>query len=137
MNGGADPSWLPEKGRRPMDRWFDCEGWWEQTLLGRQTMDHLQISWKDGKLLGSGHDCVGLFSLDGALTNDGLIDMTKSYAGKHRVRYVGTYDGEGLMQGTWRLTGQQGPWVIRLRRHRSNQETEIAEMHPQQQAAGS
>ena len=51
MKGDADPSWLPEKGCHPMDRWFDCEGWWEQTLLGRQSMDHLQISWKEGELL--------------------------------------------------------------------------------------
>src|SRR5689334_2599846 len=76
-----------------------CEGWWEQDILGRQPMRELLLRFEGGQIAGSGHDIVGPFTIAGTIAADGNVAMVKRYVGAHAVRYVGSYDGEGLMWG--------------------------------------
>src|SRR5689334_22887321 len=91
-----------------------CEGWWEQVFFGRQAMRQLGLSFDGGMIRGAGVDIVGAFLLDGTMSPEGDVVMAKKYVGKHQVQYIGKYDGEGLMWGTWRLGPFKGPWAIRL-----------------------
>lgn len=92
-----------------------CEGWWEQQWLGRQTMDELRVSVSPPLLAGSGTDVVGAFVLQGDIAADGIVEIRKTYLGKHQVVYVGHYDGEGRLWGTWACCGDRGRWMIALR----------------------
>jgi hypothetical protein len=91
-----------------------CDGWWEQRGFGRQPMHQLQLSFAGGMIRGAGVDIVGPFLFDGTLSHGGDVAMVKKYVGKHRVNYVGKYDGEGLMWGMWNIGPFKGPWAIRL-----------------------
>jgi hypothetical protein len=91
-----------------------CEGWWEQDMYGRQPMQELRLEFQDGAVSGSGTDIVGPFTLEGVLAN-GKVDITKQYIGRHRLKYIGDFDGEGTMQGTWMIGGVSGGrWAIRI-----------------------
>ena len=92
-----------------------CEGWWEQSGLGRQPMVDLQLQFGSGRIQGSGADIVGPFAFSGVISPDGRVVMVKQYIGRHSVDYVGTYDGEGMMWGRWRIGPLHGPWMITIR----------------------
>ncbi|MFK7921036.1 MAG: hypothetical protein AB8H47_03725 [Bacteroidia bacterium] len=92
-----------------------CSGWWEQMGIGRQEMDGLTVSIKEDTISGGGYDVVGMFTLEGTLTNGSEVDMIKSYLDKHTVLYKGEYDGSSLMKGTWVMSYGNGPWEIRFR----------------------
>ena len=94
-----------------------CEGWWEQDLLGVQPMEDLVLSFAEGRVWGSGSDIVGDFELEGTI-REGVVNIRKSYVDQHHLAYVGQFDGEGGMQGTWHILGQTGRWAIRLTPHR-------------------
>lgn len=106
---------------------FDCEGWWEQRGWGRQEMSPLTLSWDDeGQLLGDGEDAVGPFVLLGRSDEQG-VRIVKQYVGRHAVDYLGTYDGEGTLRGTWRIGDDSGAWLIRIVRRADTEVAPIAE----------
>ena len=110
-----------------MQSQFHCEGWWEQSGLGRQHMQCVELSFDGSRVVGSGIDVVGEFVIDGVLKQAGEVELTKKYIGKHRVQYLGRYDGEGTMYGAWSLGLSRGPWLLQLRRGNTNRTTKIVE----------
>lgn len=108
----------------------DCEGWWEQRGLGRQPMQELTMQFAGGRVSGSGHDVVGVFTFAGTINPQGQVAMVKQYLGRHTVDYVGTYDGEGLLQGEWSVGSfHRGPWLIWIKKS-SSSANDIAEWVP-------
>jgi hypothetical protein len=103
-----------------------CEGWWEQRWFGRRPMDDLRLAVAPPRLTGSGDDVVGPFVLDGSIAADGGVEIRKTYVGKHQVVYLGQYDGEGRLWGTWSCCGDSGRWMIALRRGRSGANDALA-----------
>lgn len=89
-----------------------CEGWWEQNVYGRQPMSPLTLTFTDGEIQGSGNDIVGPFTMTGTM-RDGQVVIHKQYLGKHATKYIGQFDGEGSMQGSWHIGDVTGPWGIR------------------------
>ena len=51
---------------------------------------------------------VGAFTLTGQIASTGEVVIAKQYLKKHGVSYVGQYDGEGTMSGTWRIGADHG-----------------------------
>ncbi len=94
----------------------NCVGWWQQDGLGRQPMEDLVIEFSSGRLRGSGRDIVGEFEMYGTMENGGRVRIVKQYKGRHQVVYIGTYDGEGTMFGTWLIEMFSGSWSIKLLR---------------------
>lgn len=98
-----------------------CQGWWEQAGFGRQPMTDLVLSFDAGTIDGSGIDIIGPFTLSGTV-DQGQAVLRKSYIGQHQVEYVGTFDGEGTLQGMWRIAGAfHGKWLIRITAEASGQ----------------
>ena len=93
-----------------------CVGWWQQHGLGRQLMHGLQLTIDGKSIRGSGLDIIAPFTFAGHLRSDGAVEMIKQYVGLHSVLYVGQYDGEGSLYGTWDISGYQGKWLIRFER---------------------
>jgi len=109
-----------------------CKGWWEQQVYGRQPMTSLQVLFQDKRLIGRGIDIVGKFELDGTLHSNGQVVIVKQYVGRHKVLYVGTYDGEGTFSGHWQIGNDHGRWLISMN-HRANpkdSENSIEEIIP-------
>ena len=94
----------------------NCIGWWEQNGLGRQPMEDLVIEFSSGLIRGSGRDVVGDFQMYGTMENNGRVKIVKQYTGRHQVVYLGNYDGEGTMFGTWLIEMLNGSWSIKLLR---------------------
>ena len=90
-------------------------------------MAALELTFDDGRILGSGIDLVGTFTLRGGL-EDGQVALLKHYLGRHTVDYLGEYDGEGLMCGQWRIGFFSGPWLIRINGLAETARTEPAEI---------
>jgi hypothetical protein len=107
---------------------LDCDGWWEQPILGRQAMRELRMAFAEGRVRGAGKDIVGEFLFNGTISPDGQVVMVKQYIGRHSVNYVGNYDGEGLMWGRWSLGLFRGPWMIRIGRLGESASAEIEEL---------
>ena len=97
------PLGLPETDPRfPSGPWtgFFLQYW----VPGRHTTK-LELTVAGGELTGTGRDWVGPYTMDGSYDlATGHCEWTKQYLGKHRVRYRGTNDGQGI----W------GVWEIRL-----------------------
>lgn len=94
------------------------EGFWEQELHGRQPMREFELIFRDGEVTGRGTDMIGRFTFAGAYDmQTGQILMVKRYIGRHSVRYAGSPDGEGCIQGTWEITQGDFTWTgpFRLR----------------------
>lgn len=91
-----------------------CEGWWQQDSFGRQEMTDLRLWFESGKVLGSGNDIVGPFTFAGTLSTGGQVRMRKQYVGQHSVDYLGTYDGEGILWGEWRIGPCKDRWLIKI-----------------------
>ena len=110
---------------------MQCEGWWEQRAFGRQEMSELQLQFHGESISGSGHDIVGVFTFLGSLDSRGRVTLVKRYLGQHFVEYLGTYDGEGILQGEWILPGlDRGNWLIWIKKSRGSEADEIAEWSP-------
>jgi hypothetical protein len=92
-----------------------CDGWWQQAGYGRQPMRDLQLEFSSGQITGSGADIIGQFTFRGTLDPAGRVQMIKQYVGLWSVDYIGTYDGEGLLFGHWRVGGLTDEWLIRLK----------------------
>jgi hypothetical protein len=95
-----------------------CSGWWQEVGFGRQPMQELYLRFDAGRISGSGRDIVGAFTFFGAIDEQGRVVMKKKYLGQHTVDYEGTYDGEGLMWGEWRIGPAKNRWMIRFSRAR-------------------
>ena len=77
-------------------------------------MEGLQLRFaEDGRILGAGADVVGRFVVDGTV-DKGSVLLKKQYVDAHQVDYVGSYDGEGTLQGVWSIFGVGGRWLIRV-----------------------
>lgn len=88
-------------------------------------MRDLRLRFEAGQVIGSGHDIVGLFTLRGTIAADGAVIIVKHYLGMHTVRYVGHYDGEGLMWGQWWIGPLHNRWLIKIKRSNSHATTEV------------
>lgn len=114
----------------PIEQTCNCEGWWEQPEYGRQPMTGLQITFEGGNIRGMGTDIIGPFTLSGTIGGGGVVTMQKRYLKKHAVEYVGSYDGEGVMQGHWRIFEDTGRWSIVIKCSVGDSESEIREISP-------
>jgi hypothetical protein len=96
----------------PSGRW---DGFWVQTGYGRQAMTPFTLFFSAGAVTGSGRDRVGPFTFQGEYDEaTGEVRMVKKYLGKHSVLYTGRPDGEGSIQGTWVIPGNDtGPFLLR------------------------
>ena len=79
-------------------------------------MEDLVIEFSAGLIRGSGRDVVGDFQMYGTMEPNGRVKIVKQYTGRHQVVYIGNYDGEGTMFGTWLIEMLQGSWSIKLLR---------------------
>lgn len=94
-------------------REVQCEGWWQQHLYGRQAMEPLTLTFDGTRLSGEGLDVVGPFHFSGTI-DQGRVVLTKQYLGRHKVTYLGNYDGEGTLSGDWQIGFDRGQWLIRI-----------------------
>lgn len=95
---------------------IECSGWWQQAGFGKQPMRGLTLEFCGPTIIGKGADIIASFTISGKLRPDGSVEILKKYDRRHSVLYVGTYDGEGSMNGKWDIAGVQGKWSIRLNR---------------------
>lgn len=82
------------------------------------------------RVVGSGSDIIAPFTLSGKIRADGTLELIKHYERRHSVLYVGRYDGEGTLSGTWDISGYQGQWSIRFVKPVSGEANEIREIGP-------
>ena len=79
-------------------------------------MEDLVIEFSSGRMRGSGRDMVGDFQMYGTMEPGGRVRIVKQYTGRHQVIYIGNYDGEGTLFGTWLIETLAGSWSIKLLR---------------------
>ncbi len=73
---------------------------------------HLYLLFEPGTLKGEGTDYVGPWHIQGNFDAQGNIEWVKQYLGKHRVRYHGAYNEQGI-RGEWLIHGVlAGPFHI-------------------------
>lgn len=96
----------------PSGRW---DGFWVQTGWGRQAMTSFSLRFANGLVSGEGRDMIGRFTFAGEYDETtGEVRMVKQFIGKHQVLYIGRSDGEGSIQGTWYIPGNDsGPFLLR------------------------
>ena len=100
-------------------------------MYGRQPMEELQVVIEGRELRGSGVDIFGPFSLRGIIGETGVVAIQKRYVGRHLVEYVGEFDGEGSMSGTWRIDDWEGGrWMIAITRGESDNSDHAAAEEP-------
>jgi len=64
--------------------------------------DHVNL-WNN-QITGHGRDdAVGEFNISGRFENNGQVRFTKQYVGQHAVEYEGTYDGNRIISGQWKI----------------------------------
>ena len=78
-------------------------------------MSSLTLTFQDVVIEGNGQDIGGPFTMTGVL-KEGKVAIDKQYVGQHAAKYLGDFDGEGSIQGTWHISGMTGPWAIHMRR---------------------
>jgi hypothetical protein len=74
---------------------------------------HLSLTFSpNGNISGDGVDDIGPFTIDGSFDfNGNHARWTKSYIGRHNVKYDGLYDGRSIC-GNWTLwAGSGGFWI--------------------------
>ncbi len=73
---------------------------------------HMEITFANGGLVGSGEDNIGRFTLSGTYDESSLdCQWIKQYIGQHAVRYQGGADRHGIW-GTWHLHYGSGGFHI-------------------------
>jgi hypothetical protein len=97
-------------------------------------MGDLSIDFLGGRIRGRGRDIIGDFSMSGTMESDGCVRIVKQYTEQHHVVYIGNYDGEGTLFGTWLIDLVAGAWSIKLLKDRSGQVVEFEEVLPLGQA---
>lgn len=89
-------------------------GWWEQSIYGRQLMAEFQLRFDSGQVTGGGVDIIGKFHVVGKYDSAGHVRFVKQYVGKHVVHYEGRHDGEGTILGNWSIPPiWSGPFALR------------------------
>jgi hypothetical protein len=113
----------------PSGQW---EGFWVQEAWGRQAMTPFFLRFEDGRITGTGEDIIGPFTFFGEYDEKTFqVLLVKQYSGrhKHQVLYVGQPDGEGSIQGTWKIGEyHKGPFLIRPCIQRPRADESIQEM---------
>src|SRR5262245_14476512 len=121
----ADERANPEADPRfPSGPWtgFFLQHW----LPGRHTTN-MHLTWRDGKLTGTGRDRVGAFTVKGSYDlATGRCEWTKKYIGKHSVAYRGVNDGHGIW-GVWEIRQLGGLYVDRGGFHIWPEGTDVSE----------
>merc|ERR1712183_343429 len=78
--------------------------------MGDHEMRFDNVTWQHGEFHAKGRDKIGAFTMNGT-AEDGEIEFTKQYIGKHSVYYKGYIDNDdsdsddddAVMAGTWTL----------------------------------
>ena len=111
----------------PSGQW---EGFWVQESYGRQPMTPFFLNFEGDEISGSGTDIIGKFIFAGEYDEkSGQVLLVKQYIGKHRVIYIGQPDGEGSIQGTWKIGEYcKGPFLIRPSFSKSRGDEPIQDM---------
>ncbi len=73
---------------------------------------------------------MGSFTLSGFMEQNGRVRIKKQYTGQHHVMYIGDYDGEGTLFGTWLIDSLAGKWSIKLLHDVERRENEFEEIQP-------
>ena len=105
-------------------------GHWDQHGLGRQPMHDLTIEFEGRRLAGKGWDCVGSFTMSGAIRSNHNVRIIKKYVDRHAVLYEGQHDGEGTIFGVWALASDNGTFALRPSGGFRNSRQEIPEFRP-------
>ncbi len=92
-------------------------------------MEDLTIEFFNGAIRGGGVDVVGQFTISGSMEFGGGVRIVKQYTGRHHVVYIGNYDGEGTLSGTWLIDRLAGSWSIKLL-HAISGDVEFEEISP-------
>jgi hypothetical protein len=72
----------------------------------------LRLTFAAGTMTGEGRDPVAQFVIDGTYDPaSGECRFTKTYPGRHAVRYAGFNEGKGIW-GTWTLESEKGGFHI-------------------------
>ncbi len=115
---------LEQDPRFPSGPW---RGFFLQYWLPGRHATTLRLTCRDGKLVGTGHDRVGAYSIDGHYEVDsGRCAWTKQYLGKHAVAYRGVNEGRGIW-GVWEIRLLGGLYVDRGGFHIWPEGTDVSE----------
>jgi hypothetical protein len=105
---------MPTRSRHPvLDGWWT--GWFGQA--GTKTAMGCHIALAGNRLSGFGADSVGVFAIVGLMSVvDRRVAWTKSYVGRHAIRYTGVIKSTETLEGLWFLgPGEMGSWELRFR----------------------
>ncbi len=71
----------------------------------------LRLRLENGRMHGSGTDEeIGAFQIDGRYQPEGNeVEFTKAYPGKHTILYLGYYEEEYGIWGTWQISRHTSP----------------------------
>jgi hypothetical protein len=119
-----DLATLEQDPRFPSGPWtgFFLQYW----LPGRHPTD-LRLTCRDGELVGTGHDWVGAYTIDGHYDlGTGRCEWTKQYLGRHAVAYRGVNNGRGIW-GVWEIRQLGGLYVDRGGFHLWPEGTDVSE----------
>ncbi len=119
-----NPAGVEQDPRFPSGPWtgFYLQYW----LPGRHTTD-VRLSWRGGRMSGTGHDDVGAYTVDGSYdVATGRCEWVKQYLGKHAVAYRGVNDGRGIW-GVWEIRLLGGLYVDRGGFHLWPEGTDVSE----------
>lgn len=106
-------------------------GHWEQPGLGRQPMNPINLYFAEGKVTGNGLDLIGPFDFTGTYDHQGGVKLIKQYVGRHRVAYVGRWDGEGMIDGVWHIPPYwSGSFVLHPERRAPSADAPIQDLFP-------
>jgi len=84
-------------------------GFWLQSILPGRHMMELRLTFRDGRLDGTGRDRVGAFIFKGRYSVvDGTCEWMKHYVGKHTIVYKGYNEGKGIW-GVWEMDPSISP----------------------------
>ncbi len=109
-------------------RW---QGYWEQTIWGRQPMHDLVLTFSAGGYIeGAGRDVIGRFTFRGVYAEStGVVGIIKQYLGGHTVEYRGQYDGEGTIYGQWSIgDAWSGPFALSPLRNAADADAPIRDL---------
>lgn len=93
-------------------------------------MQDLSLQISKNHIWGSGKDIVSPFTFEGRVREDGAVELIKQYQDRHSVVYVGQYDGEGTLAGTWDIHGYRGQWSIKFLGPAQDRGDAIEEIQP-------
>jgi hypothetical protein len=80
-------------------RW---QGFWIQGPVKSRT--ELDLTFRDGLVLGDGHDWVGDFVIRGSYDREsGRVEWLKQYINAHAIRYEGAAETDDGIWGLWKM----------------------------------